>query len=291
MEGVVFVIMTAVFVGVSILANKNGLNSNVSDDPFREDKYPVTVGETALRNACRMLKGTCSKNGAYGKGTVDGLEFTLKIDAEAGYDIFLSHKLPVSGLMSIKRENLVSRLRKDIGKEDVQVGDAYFDERMLLEASEPTWFAAVLNEKTRKLIIQLSEKSGSFSISNSWIKVSLTQYGTAAEKLVRLIRKAAAVSRALSAQGDVKHMLIHNLFYDTNPEVRLNNLRMLSLRYPRTKELTGVFSDAMNDPSVEIQIEAATLLEEKGMNHLLVILKKKEDAKRHRHDRRAGSRV
>jgi len=245
-------------------------------------EHSATVGKTTLMHTCSRLKGTMDKDGKGCSGKLNGINYSLKIDFAYGFLLSVEQKLPISGSLSIKRETVVSTLKKDLGINDLLLGDKIFDDKMHVETTEPSWLAAVLNNENRILVVDLSEKTEKFSITRSFVKINLTQYGTSADRLTDRVKKAIKLSQALSVKDTVKKMLIHNLYYDQEEGVRLNNLKMLAARFPRSRELTRIYHDAMEDPCVEIQIEAAIQLKEKGMARLLAILKNKEtfDAER-----------
>ncbi|PKL38895.1 MAG: hypothetical protein CVV44_08480 [Spirochaetae bacterium HGW-Spirochaetae-1] len=265
----IIIIFLIIFIALAIRENSKSKNNHFPGINYAGPQYLIEAGKSL---GCRM-----NATGTYGTGTLDGVTFSLKTfvgqNEQLGTEVFINHTLPVRGLSNITKENMLSRIKKDFGKDDVVIGDGFFDDKMLIKTQNSCGLAALLNHNTRKRIQRLYEISASFEISNSWIRTNLRFNDNSKQAIIDLVKAAVAVSASLVRESDTRQMLMDNIFSDPEPGVRLNNLELLASNFPSSPELMQVYEDALADPSLNVQVAAASLLGEKGMSHLLELAK------------------
>lgn len=265
-----FIGVIAVFVGMLVVANFKKIFSNDID-------YDLNSAEVKLlKKTCKVLNLTTSRDGTESYGTIDQHRFLLKIESESIFSLFVYHELPVEGQVTIRRENLSSKIKRNIGKGDILIGDSSFDDVMLLRSENAVEVTALLNSKNRIMITELSEDTGSFSVSSEGIKANFDVIKFHPNMISRFVKDMIAASKSLCQKSDIRNMLIKNTLSDPEPGVRINNLRMLALHYSLEQDLVYAVLESLKDFSMDMQVEAASLLQEEGMEHLVGILKRNE---------------
>lgn len=245
-----------------------------------KNKADFQIPDNALVRACKSLECKINKTGDYASGKSHNISYSIRLNINTNsFEIFINHSLPVTGRINIKKESLISIIKKDFGKNDLILGDKKFDDQMLIKATYPYAMHALLQSQNRKIILNMNDLCDNFELSNSWLKIHLP-INANSEMIRRALNTGISVSNSLMRETDLKKMLIHNIFHDPLEEVRLNNLKALITHYPKAREINQVLEDALQDTHITVQIEAAEHLKENGMRHLSALLQNSLSDKR-----------
>jgi hypothetical protein len=143
--------------------------------------------------------------------------------------------------------------------EDVQTGDAAFDDAMLVHGEEKPLRAA-LDAKTRALLIQLFTRPGSGGVRDGSIRLILPVIAQDAGEITVQLRELVSLAERLSAPASTfRSHLAENARHDPNPQVRLRALVALH-RYFQGAATEEAIRAALRDPSMEVQAAAARTL-------------------------------
>ena len=151
-----------------------------------------------------------------------------------------------------------------------------------------TDFLALLNSNVRQHLLLLKKNTDAILINNNKFQVGLnTSYDLLADKfytdvtesvrkISKIINKILLLHAYLVNKINVKKRIIANFKNDPIQEFRLQCLDKLISHYMLDDEVDSAIVDALSDEYLLVQITAAKNLGEKGLKHLLKILKKPE---------------
>lgn len=97
-----------------------------------------------------------------------------------------THRLHVS------REHFLSGMAKALGAQDVQVGDAAYDERFQIKSDDEAWARRVLAAPIRKQ--HLEDAKLQLRVHKGWVETFAEGFDLDAETLVRRMRLTAALA-------------------------------------------------------------------------------------------------
>ena len=232
-------------------------------------------GGTTLQKACRDLKGSSTEDGKQGFGTIDGITWSVKIEKNVSFVIEVDLQLPFDSSFNLTREGLMSRLAKDLGKEDLLTGHDVFDQKMLIRSESTLNALALLDKKLRSRLLTLAKFSDSLNLSNRGLKIVIDDMSISPYTLIRQIKRGVNICEHIEKKHDVQTMIIDNFLHDPVDAVRLKNLKVAALNYQSTERMLHDYEKTLKDSSLDVQIEGASLLGKKGAEHVAGVLRKK----------------
>ncbi|MBT3224269.1 MAG: hypothetical protein HN348_34810, partial [Proteobacteria bacterium] len=167
-------------------------------------------------------------------------------------------KTQLSRSLCIDSEGVMSSLKKAFGGDDVRVGDAKFDDKMLLNGNEVE-VAARLDYRTR----QLAYKAAKMGASLKGGEFKLTKSGkiTDQAKLLGMVGAIVDLANALEHQGQsVNEMLLQNTLSDPKAGVRRRNLTLLLERVPQLP--ANAIDQLLADTDVVVRLTIAEVVGE-----------------------------
>jgi hypothetical protein len=192
-------------------------------------------------------------------------------------------KLGGVAALAIRAESIGTAILKSLGTPEVEVGDAAFDGRFLIEGPAPVALA-VLDVATRKKV--WSALGGQTAVHGTSGDVSITAEATLSQgqltfkipqywgiqlgaRLPGLLRTILDVAAALAAPRDVPRALAENALRDPLWSVRLTNLNTLAREFKGHAETVRALRAACEDPSEDVRLSAASTLGPEGDATLL----------------------
>ncbi len=158
----------------------------------------------------------------------------------------------------------------DHGRE-IEIGDGFFDDKFFI-AGPPRLVLALLDAKTRRLLVNLKENS---SMSIAAGKLGVIVSGD--EKLADTLSLLLDIQKRFAPPMDVLQRLAKNATRDPVPGVRLQNLLLLTRELSWSPVTEDALRKACSDPSLEIRLRAASQLGEDGRGVLLQLAENLED--------------
>ena len=138
-------------------------------------------------------------------------------------------------------------------RREIHVGDEAFDSAFLIQGPVPLVFA-LLDEETRRLLSLLSAE-GRVELSSGELLVNARD-----AELPRVLPMLLDLRRRLAEPLDVALRLAENAAQDSEPQVRLENLRLLIYEHSDEPGTAAALRKALSDPSPVIRLRAATEL-------------------------------
>ncbi|HVG06549.1 MAG TPA: HEAT repeat domain-containing protein [Thermoanaerobaculia bacterium] len=154
---------------------------------------------------------------------------------------------------------------------EIEIGDGFFDD-MFFIAGPPQLVLALLDAKTRRLLVDLKEKS-EMAISAGNVRAVVS----GDEKLAAILSLLLGVQKRFAPPVDVLPRLARNAQEDPEPGVRLQNLLILIRGFSWSPETILALHKACSDPSPEIRLRAAKQLGAEAHGVLLELAENLED--------------
>jgi len=197
-------------------------------------------------------------------------------------NINIHHQLGIKGEINLKKESVLSKLKRAAGDYDNVIFDEDFDDSLLLSADQPLNLTAFLNQKLREKILNLAKQSSFLEITKSRlnfkIPLSFFKHDTGAASLIQL---AVSVSNDMTEKKPVIQRLIENISCEKeNLHVRLHNIQMLAENFTDDNEVLGYLKSLLNDNNENIQIITAKHLKKEGLEHLYELLNNQKKNKK-----------
>jgi hypothetical protein len=184
--------------------------------------------------------------------------------------------------LSLRVEAQGPAFLKDRGTPEVEIGDAAFDRRFLIEGPAARAFA-VLDVETRRLVgaamsggagttagsAPSSALLGAATLESGELGVNLKERARSEDELTAALRTVLRAAASLATPRDIPECLAANAVRDPLPEVRLGNLKALVREFPRRAAVRPVLRRCCDDSDDEIRLYAATALREEGGATLL----------------------
>ena len=172
------------------------------------------------------------------------------------------------GGLSLRPETFASRLRKAVGRGDVETGDAEFDARFLVEGPPALAYAA-LDRRSRSLLCALHENV-SFELAGGELRVDVPA-ARLDKDLTAVLGLLVQLARRLGRHSNAARRLAANVACDPVSHVRRNNLLVLIREY-RDRPATGkALRKALADVDPEVRLHAAMAIGSKGQKILLAL--------------------
>ncbi|MCP4130592.1 MAG: hypothetical protein GY754_06385 [bacterium] len=215
----------------------------------------------------RLFKGT------HAAGTINKLKILIKTQLKKGVEylyIRIDLTLPADWKINISQETKITQIKKKMGLGDILTGDADFDQNMLISASKPLILTALLNAKTRQLLMQLA-KDNIIEISGKSFVLYSSSFTK--ESIISITRTMLKISTSLcDTDYPLKNRLVENIKSEKPGPVIINNIRMLTNNNFIDNDMIKLMESLLDHKNLDVQIEAARHLPEKGMDHLHRIL-------------------
>lgn len=236
---------------------KLGVTKNYSDYPMT---YPMITGEI---DGCKIIVQRVSESSNTKGFPCSIFEVTSTREPGISGDIYVCTK-----------SSFLSQNTPPSGRMEFNTGDPNIDNLMVLSWSYPYTQMALFNQEVRGEITKISSLSYAFEITNHCIKAKLEELPYMFQSdLISLIRLMVSVQKNLSQSTPLMQRCIKNIKTDPIPQVRINNLFTLTSYFSNKTNIKPVLLEALKDPSIQVQVEAARSLGNKGMEHLLRIIK------------------
>ena len=136
-------------------------------------------------------------------------------------------------------------------RREIHVGDEAFDSAFFIRGPVPLVFA-LLDEENRRLL----------SLLNAEGRIELTSGALLANardaKVPRVLPMLLELRKRLAAPLEVPKRLAENAGQDSEPQVRLENLRLLIYEHADEPDTAAALRKALSDPSPVIRLRAAT---------------------------------
>ncbi|MEW6369166.1 MAG: HEAT repeat domain-containing protein [Acidobacteriota bacterium] len=208
-------------------------------------------------------------------GRVDGQEVSLEQDVgsvrglgrdEAGGFLRISPPRGVAHHIQVRREDVVSGLKKLFVGADIQTGDRAFDKALRIEGDSEAGVIGVFDCEMRRLLYQ-RVGLGDWVVDGEGIRLKLGRLPPSVATVTGLLREGVELSRHFDRDDSVEDRLCRNLRLETNIGVRVRNLEML-LGTPRTHRIQLAIMDAASDPAWDVSVRAAEALGLEGQARL-----------------------
>lgn len=214
-------------------------------------------------------------------GTIDGIAVeahagnrddlnapgSILIRAEYGIDV------DIIGHFRITLERSKNRFLKVGGHADLILGDAIFDDQVMIEAENHCAMLALLDCNVRQRLIELGRRSSYFEFSDSGANAYLREESIKKpDELVACIELAALIGKNLSLSSDVRKMLMVNIDKEPVTVLRVANIDALGKHFTLDEEIRELFIKNLGDENLDVQIASARYLGKDGMRHLVSLL-------------------
>lgn len=183
--------------------------------------------------------------------------------------ITVSGEGKVSPEVKIKPKGLLSGIEQFLSGNDVDTQDSEFDKQVAV-SGDTVDATAVLDEHTRGLIRGLVNVLNA-RVERSDVTVEIPALVRSEAMLNQYVSGAIAIAQGLAWKGTpaIDHLL-HNASHDSNPAVRLNNLKVMIAHYPVAHQTLQAARRLINDVgSPETQLTAAISLRQEGLPTLV----------------------
>ncbi len=168
----------------------------------------------------------------------------------------------VIGSALIEKETLGSRVAKIIVGNDIETGDAAFDEELLVRGPEAK-MRAVLTSEARRQVRSVVTGWGA-RVEGGDITATLRGTNHDARTIRALVSSLVDAARALEEPEDVPGALARNAAADTSPVARLHCLRLLASEWPDLTRTREAIVAALEDPDPRVALAAARGAGERG---------------------------
>ncbi|HVO12035.1 MAG TPA: HEAT repeat domain-containing protein [Vicinamibacteria bacterium] len=206
---------------------------------------------------------------------------------ESGTRISIRRTPERTPALSVKREGLGTALGKELGAQEIEIGDATFDRECFVQGP-PTLALAVLDRATRRTLAGVlggylpvggTEIEVRASLDDGVLSVDLRDYPfeRAAARVAAAVPVVLALARRLVPPPDLAGRLAENLRTEPEPGVRLQIVVLLAREFRDHPATHSALVAACSDPSLEVRLRAATALGQEGLDTLLA-LASREDA-------------
>jgi len=185
----------------------------------------------------------------------------------------LDYQSTIPGDIYISKENFRDKFNHLVGKQDIQTGDPDFDDEMSLLATPLYLIPALMDEKTRRLILRLVDRGQQIEITQIKVKclIKKTLFPDMDEwkEIVDLLR---SISSKLARKRTLAYRFAENILKDPLEEVRINNIKALTQFAPNAADTLETLRQALSDPCARVRIEAAKYLGDEGCAHLATMI-------------------
>ncbi|MEA2560068.1 MAG: hypothetical protein QOH06_1572 [Acidobacteriota bacterium] len=154
---------------------------------------------------------------------------------------------------------------------EIEIGDGFFDDTFFI-AGPPQLVLALLDAKTRRLLVDLKEKSEMGIIAGRLLAVV-----SGDEKLAAILSLLLEVQKRFAPPVDIPLRLAENANRDPESGVRLQNLLLLIRGFSWSPVTDEALRKACSDPSPVIRLRAAKALGAEARGVLLDLAEKLED--------------
>ena len=220
------------------------------------------------------------KDGSKLVGKISNLKVVIesKFDGVNFIRIKIPLKLKIKGSFSVAMESKFTRIKENVGLNDIKIGDNAFDQLLRLQATHNYFIPALFSYKTRKEIMGLSKRFYKIQISDEGMVVTklLTDY----KRPIRIrvdVKAVVKICKEISNDTEIQKRLVDNIFKEPMTSVRITNLQALGAGFFLDHDLKERLKKLLKDRDVAIQIEAAPYCDEIGMPHLINLLLKRKN--------------
>ncbi|HWN41261.1 MAG TPA: HEAT repeat domain-containing protein [Thermoanaerobaculia bacterium] len=158
----------------------------------------------------------------------------------------------------------------ELGRE-IEIGDRHFDDTFFIQGPARLVFA-LLDAETRRLLVDMKEKSG-LAITSGELRSVLSDNG----KVQEVLRLLLDLRKRFAPPINVLQRLVENATEDPDPGVRLQNLLLLIRELSWSPETDGALRKACSDPVPEIRLRAARQLGAEAHGVLLELAENLEE--------------
>jgi len=222
----------------------------------------------------------------YLHGRVGHLRMQLETYRRARYErgtrISIRGPAHALGALSVRREGLGTTLGKELGTQEIEIGDARFDRECFIEGP-PAVILAVLDHSTRRALSGVlggyvqaegSETEVRARLEDGVLSVDIREYPfeEPGARVTSVLPRVLDLARRLVPPADLADRLAKNLRTEPEPGVRLQIVLVLAREFVGHPATRLSLAGACHDPSAEVRLRAATALGEDGRDTLLALV-------------------
>lgn len=143
------------------------------------------------------------------RGTVDGVDIEVEVylrgsgDSKSKYTRYKAQHPPVGPPVVMRRQGAFSFLRQFVGGVDVQVGDPFFDNRVIIEASDPAAVTEFLSPSRKAVALQLFESYTNVRITSRSITIETRGVTRDVDELVRKVNRVLDAATVMAGAQPV----------------------------------------------------------------------------------------
>jgi len=183
--------------------------------------------------------------------------------------IVISHKKPLIEKFVITKEDIATKSKKIIGKNDILVGDELFDEMFYIESNDDLSVVPLLDKDVRKTISFLASKSKLFEINEKHILLDLPLLNfKSIGMFFQFLQKIKKLSQDLTGESKLKEKIFSNLAGEESSSVKIKNIDILVKRFGIDGDVREVLEKTIQDKNIDVRILSAQHLGKKGIDFL-----------------------
>lgn len=137
-------------------------------------------------------------------GAIDGLEVKVDVYSTGGennstYTRYRVWHEPVGPKVKLKRQGGLSFIRKLIGGRDIEVGDPFFDKRVIVDATDAAAVAAFLTPARRAAVLDTFSAFPRAEITQKSISVERSKADTNPRRLAQTVHRVVDIAQIMGA--------------------------------------------------------------------------------------------
>ncbi|HNV46418.1 MAG TPA: hypothetical protein PLE73_01660 [Spirochaetota bacterium] len=181
---------------------------------------------------------------------------------------------PCATSFTISRETAASRFKKNLGMDDIAVGDDRFDDECLCKSNNTLFLLSRLGSALRSRLLAFADRADEFTITHAGFTARFSAVtGERPAFIDRTAEEMIAIHRAITGSPATKPRLKSIIFDDPIAHVRLRCLEAYAAQFG----LDASFERCLADADIGVQIAAARHLGEKGLSHLATLIGSQPD--------------
>ncbi len=242
----------------------------------------------SLENISKEMNLHFRKTGLYSSSRVYGVYSDYKIS------IYIKSKRPIMSYHSndnylcielncepiklkdfqIANETLFSKIVKDIGVEDILIGDETFDNIFNINSQFKYYIISLLNENIRNSLLTINGLSDSIDWNQKRLVIYRKIIGRVYEPFVyQVIEKAINILTDVKSEKNAKKRLQKNVLDEKNIQIKKLFINTLGKNFSLDKDSIKIFESLLQHQSIDLQITVAQYLSKMGMTFLKNIIK------------------